>query len=87
MAHILLGATGSVAAIRVPEMYRQLRLAGHAVKVVATRAAPCVREIQPWSMPMPMAVSPNPTAAMLQAELIAVRSGTRPLFGLARYQK
>jgi phosphopantothenoylcysteine decarboxylase len=39
MAHILLGATGSVAAIRVPELYRQLRLAGHAVKVVATRAA------------------------------------------------
>jgi phosphopantothenoylcysteine decarboxylase len=39
MANILLGATGSVAAIRVPELYRQLRLAGHAVKVVATRAA------------------------------------------------
>jgi phosphopantothenoylcysteine decarboxylase len=39
MAHILLGATGSVAAIRVPELYRQLRLAGHAVKVVATPAA------------------------------------------------
>jgi phosphopantothenoylcysteine decarboxylase len=39
MANILLGATGSVAAIRVPELYRQLRLTGHAVKVVATRAA------------------------------------------------
>jgi phosphopantothenoylcysteine decarboxylase len=39
MANVLLGATGSVAAIRVPELYRQLRLAGHAVKVVATRAA------------------------------------------------
>ncbi len=39
MANVLLGATGSVAAIRVPELYRQLRLDGHAVKVVATRAA------------------------------------------------
>ena len=39
MANVLLGATGSVAAIRVPELYRQLRLAGHAVKVVATRSA------------------------------------------------
>ena len=39
MANVLLGATGSVAAIRVPELYRQLRLAGRAVKVVATRAA------------------------------------------------
>src|SRR5205823_4928857 len=39
MSNVLLGATGSVAAIRVPELYRQLRLAGHAVKVVATRAA------------------------------------------------
>lgn len=39
MANVLLGATGSVAAIRVPELYRQLRLAGHAVKVVTTHAA------------------------------------------------
>jgi phosphopantothenoylcysteine decarboxylase len=39
MANVLLGVTGSVAAIRVPELYRQLRLAGHEVKVVATRAA------------------------------------------------
>jgi phosphopantothenoylcysteine decarboxylase len=39
VANVLLGTTGSVAAIRVPELYRQLRLAGHAVKVVATRAA------------------------------------------------
>jgi phosphopantothenoylcysteine decarboxylase len=39
MSNVLVGATGSVAAIRVPELYRQLRLAGHAVKVVTTRAA------------------------------------------------
>ncbi len=39
MANVLLGVTGSVAAIRTPELYRQLRLVGHAVKVVATRAS------------------------------------------------
>lgn len=39
MANVLLGVTGSVAAVRTPELYRQLRLAGHAVKVVATQAS------------------------------------------------
>lgn len=39
MAKILLGATGSVAAIRTPELYTQLRGRGHEVKVVATAAA------------------------------------------------
>ncbi len=39
MANILLGVTGSVAAIRTPALFELLRQAGHAVKVVATRAA------------------------------------------------
>jgi phosphopantothenoylcysteine decarboxylase len=39
MANVLLGVTGSVAAIRTPELYRVLRRAGHEVKVVATKAA------------------------------------------------
>jgi phosphopantothenoylcysteine decarboxylase len=39
MAKVLLGVTGSVAAIRTPELFRQLVAAGHQVKVVATRAA------------------------------------------------
>jgi phosphopantothenoylcysteine decarboxylase len=39
MANILLGVTGSVAAIRTPELVGQLRSAGHQVKVIATRAA------------------------------------------------
>ena len=39
MAKLLLGVTGSVAAIRTPELYEQLRGRGHEVKVVATRAA------------------------------------------------
>ncbi|MCE9563233.1 MAG: phosphopantothenoylcysteine decarboxylase [Planctomycetes bacterium] len=39
MANILLGATGSVAAIRVPALFDALVASGHAVKVVATDAA------------------------------------------------
>ncbi len=39
MANVLLGATGSVAAVRVPRLYDELTAAGHAVRVVATDAA------------------------------------------------
>jgi phosphopantothenoylcysteine decarboxylase len=39
MANVLLGVTGSVAAIRTPELYQELRRAGYTVKVVATHAA------------------------------------------------
>jgi phosphopantothenoylcysteine decarboxylase len=39
MANVLLGATGSVAAIRVPALFDALTAAGHTVKVVATDAA------------------------------------------------
>jgi phosphopantothenoylcysteine decarboxylase len=39
MANILVGATGSVAAIKIPELYAALRAAGHAVRVVATDPA------------------------------------------------
>jgi phosphopantothenoylcysteine decarboxylase len=39
MANILLGVTGSVAAIYTLELVHDLRHAGHEVKVVATRAA------------------------------------------------
>ncbi len=39
MANILLGVTGSVAAIRTPVLFEELGRAGHAVKVVATEAA------------------------------------------------
>ncbi len=37
MANILLGVTGSVAAIRTPELRRGLQQAGHIVRVVATK--------------------------------------------------
>jgi phosphopantothenoylcysteine decarboxylase len=39
MANMLLGVTGSVAAIKTPEVYEALKRAGHAVKVVATHAS------------------------------------------------
>ena len=39
MANVLLGATGSVASVRVPALFDALTAAGHAVKVVATDAA------------------------------------------------
>jgi len=39
MANVLLGVTGSVAAIRTPDLFRALKQADHEVKVVATRAA------------------------------------------------
>jgi phosphopantothenoylcysteine decarboxylase len=39
MANVLLGATGSVAAVRVPVLFDALTAAGHSVKVVATDAA------------------------------------------------
>ncbi len=39
MANILLGVTGSVAAIYTRELFDDLRRAGHQVKVVATRSA------------------------------------------------
>src|SRR5262245_59828401 len=39
MANVLLGVTGSVAAILTPGLYDSLKKAGHKVKVVATKAA------------------------------------------------
>lgn len=57
MANVLVGATGSVAAVRVPALYEALGAAGHAVKVVATDAAtyffdagavPVIRDADEW---------------------------------------
>ncbi|HZV04084.1 MAG TPA: flavoprotein [Gemmataceae bacterium] len=39
MANILLGVTGSVAALKTPLLYEMLRRPGHAVKVVATQSS------------------------------------------------
>src|SRR5262245_51523770 len=39
MAKVLLGVTGSVAALKTPELFAELKRRGHEVRVVATRAA------------------------------------------------
>jgi phosphopantothenoylcysteine decarboxylase len=39
MAHIVLGVTGSVAAIRTPQLFSEIRAQEHTVRVVATEAA------------------------------------------------
>jgi phosphopantothenoylcysteine decarboxylase len=39
MANILLGVTGSVAAVKAPELFAALKDRGHSVRIVATRAA------------------------------------------------
>src|SRR5438552_907360 len=39
VSNVILGVTGSVAAIRAPALYEELRRAGHQVKIVATQAA------------------------------------------------
>ncbi len=39
MAHLILGVTGSVAAVKTPELFAALRGAGHDVRVVATEPA------------------------------------------------
>lgn len=49
MANILLGVTGSVAAIKTPLLYQALAQAGHAVKIVAT--APALYFFDPRELP------------------------------------
>lgn len=61
MARVLLGATGSVAAVKVPELVARLAAAGHAVKVAPTRGA--LAFFGPDSLPPPAA--PEPEAALV----------------------
>src|SRR5215218_6196357 len=66
MANVLLGATGSVAAVRVPALFNALTAAGHSVKVVATDAATYffdpatiqTRRPQPAATPVPTPLEP-----------------------------
>jgi phosphopantothenoylcysteine decarboxylase len=56
MAKVLVGVTGSVAAIKTPEVYAALKEAGHTVKIVATKAATYffdVAQIEPAQPPTP----------------------------------
>ncbi len=48
MAKVLLGVTGSVAALKTPALYESLRASGHAVRVVATE--PALRFFDPASL-------------------------------------
>jgi phosphopantothenoylcysteine decarboxylase len=64
MANVLLGATGSVAAVRVPALFDALTAAGHSVKVVATDAAtyffdPAAIQVgRPREVPVPTPLEP-----------------------------
>ena len=51
MARVLLGVTGSVAAVRTPALYAALSGAGHTVRVVAT--GPSLHFFDPKSLPRP----------------------------------
>jgi phosphopantothenoylcysteine decarboxylase len=64
MANVLIGATGSVAAIRVPDLFNALLAAGHAVKIVATDAATyffdpaSIQTERPETVPVPTPLEP-----------------------------
>jgi phosphopantothenoylcysteine decarboxylase len=60
MARIILGVTGSVAAVRTPALYAELLQAGHAVRVVATEPALHFFD--------PAALGPRPPAAAADPE-------------------
>jgi phosphopantothenoylcysteine decarboxylase len=57
MANVLLGVTGSVAAIRTPDLFAALRQAGHEVKAVATQAA--LYFFDPAALPIHATGSPH----------------------------
>jgi phosphopantothenoylcysteine decarboxylase len=68
MANVLLGVTGSVAAIKTAELFAALRQRGHAVKVVATQAALYFFDpagLEPLPGPPPMR---NPDVVVLDAD-------------------
>ena len=56
MANVLLGVTGSVAAIRTPQLFAALRNQGHAVRVVTTNAAPYFSTRPNWTRIIPAAI-------------------------------
>jgi phosphopantothenoylcysteine decarboxylase len=58
MPRILLGVTGSVAAIKTPALYHSLRDAGHAVRVVATEPALYFFDPAEFGPPDPSAEAP-----------------------------
>ncbi len=81
MANVLLGVTGSVAAIRTPELYDMLRQAGHHVKVVATQAALYFFDPAALDPADPVRPQRNPAAVVLDEDEWPGRSAGR------RYQR
>jgi phosphopantothenoylcysteine decarboxylase len=68
VANILLGVTGSVAAIRTPELYRHLKQDGHRVKVAATQAALYFFDPAVLDPPDSAAPSRNPEVVILDED-------------------
>jgi phosphopantothenoylcysteine decarboxylase len=81
MAKVLLGVTGSVAAIKTPDLYRGLRAAGHQVEVVATQAATYFFDPAAIEPVNPAAPARNPDVVHLDEDEWPGRSDGR------RYQR
>ena len=68
MANVLLGVTGSVAAVKTPILYERLKSLGHCVKIVATQAALYFFDpitIEPFNPPPPKR---NPAVVVLDED-------------------
>lgn len=77
MANVLLGATGSVAAVRVPALFDALAAAGHSVKVVATEAATYFFDVTAIQATRPgAAFAPVPTPLEPSAAVAGGRTAT-----------
>ncbi len=81
MANVLLGVTGSVAAIRTLELYEAMRQAGHQVKVVATQAALYFFDPAALDPTDPVRPQRNPAVVVLDEDEWPGRSAGR------RYQR
>src|SRR5437016_1427066 len=81
MANILLGVTGSVAAIRVPALFQQLTAAGHQVKVVATQAALYFFDAEELRLPSSPASGRDPSIVIVDEDEWQGRAGGQ------RYQR
>ena len=77
MANILLGVTGSVAAIKTPELVTALRTFGHVVKVVATDSA--LYFFDPVSLD-PSRVLRNPDVVVIDDDEWPGRTDGRAIF-------
>jgi phosphopantothenoylcysteine decarboxylase len=63
MARLILGVTGSVAAIKTPELLAALRRAGHEIRVVAT--GPALYFVRPDELDLPVEGGGPPSAPVL----------------------